>query len=172
MVNVVCELLNRSKLVQHQGPLNIESYVQKWGGGLKHIKKTYPNWDKEIDEACKVTGIGHKIWKQFVNMHDIPHREDFDPINILQHLIQHWYNVGQQNNNYGPYPSHLEQQHYADTCLLPMQRIQAAIVQLQFEPCFKANRMSIEEFLEMERKEKEAKSSVLITVYFSYPCTQ
>ena len=176
MVNVVCELLNRSKLTEHQGPLNIHSYVGQWGGGLNKIKQCYPKWDYLINEACTITGITHPIWRRFVNMNEIPGREDFDPINVLQHLLQHWRNIGDKGRHYGPYPSHYEQTEFADVCIVPMQQIQNDIINLLFEPCFKANRLSIEEFLELQRKEQESKSSECVYLITSidiqsHPCT-
>ena len=158
MVNVVCELLNRSKLTEHQGPLNIANYVHEWGGGLKKLKQCYPQWDDQVNEACKITGIGHKIWRDFVNMHDIPRRDEFDPIHVLQHLLQHWVNIGAHNRNYGPYPSVPEQQQFAEVCLMPMQHLQNAIIAQTFEPCFRANNLSIPQFIERQRKENAARS--------------
>ena len=166
MINVVCQLLNQHYIKHNlQQPLNITNHIHQWGGGLKILKQCYPEWDKRVKEACSITHTKHKIWKDFVNYHDIPGRERFDPIHTLQHLLQQWINIGRKNNNYGPYPSDLEQEKFGEVCLKPMQFLTEAIVNFKFEKSFEANRLSIKEFLEQQLKEKESKQS-LVTLFY------
>eukprot|EP01083_Nonionella_stella_P260586 888321_1 len=101
MINVVCNLLNNSELMQYQQPLNIEHWIGLWGGGLKLLKRCFPLWDKCVYDACKITSIDHIIWKQFLNYHNISNTKTLNNIKILQTLLSTWLETGKQNSTYG-----------------------------------------------------------------------
>eukprot|EP00483_Globobulimina_turgida_P003132 UN03137 len=87
------------------------------------------------------------MWKKFVDAHNIPNRDSFGPIKMLQYLLQHWVQSGRDNRTYGPYPTPFEQQEFQNIVVVPLGYIAQAITEFKFEPCFKANEMDIQTFI-------------------------
>ena len=111
----------------------------------------------------QITIIGHKVWTDLVNNLDI---EEFigDDIGVLFCLLSEWQNRANmaQYNTPGPYISSYEQQLYLQHIPLIIQPISAAIIDLQFEPCFEVNGMGIKQWIQSQ------KHSGLVFLCFSF----
>eukprot|EP01083_Nonionella_stella_P291611 992157_1 len=171
MIHVVCNLLNQSK-ARNEPPINVETQIRSWGGGLKQLRSCYSLWDQRVREACQTTPIDHPIWNRFIEHHrQTPHTYNIQRTSsMLEALLQIWCRNGEQNSTYGPYPTPYEQQQYQNECLLPIGHLSAAIMNFEFERSFKANRADVDTLLSQKQRqviattkdEKELKNDTFI----------